>query len=175
MKTMLVMAHYDDEVISSAEYLVQNPDTLIFVACGDNELRRPAFDRVLEVTGCSSMIGLYRDLHMQVTDIPHLATFLEYLVQENNIERVITHHPADVHQDHRIVNQATQIALRRLQNVELLYNKNPEGFPFTEVHWDTVLGRSRAANDLIECYHPVVTNLPKPEYEYYQSVRRFSI
>lgn len=175
MNSLLALAHYDDEVISSAEYLAQNPGSIIFIACGDNPDRKPAFEMVLDKTQSTEATCPYRDLTLGAGCIPYLASFIETLILTHNIDRVITHHPADIHQEHRIVNQAVQIALRRFKSVELLYNKNPEGFPFTEVHWDTVLRRSDAANDLIETYRSVVANLPKPEYEFYQSVRRFSI
>lgn len=175
MKTLLAMTHYDDEVISSAEYLLRHPDSVIFTACGGNSIRQPAFEAVLNSTGCTSASCQHDDLTLLSTCIPDIATFVAHLIANQGIERVITHHPADVHQDHRIVAQAVQIALRRFENVELLYNKNPEGFPFTEVHWDTVLARSDEAHRLIDLYKPVVANLPHCNYEYYQSVRRFSI
>lgn len=174
-RSLLVMAHYDDEVISCAEYLTQHPGATIFTVCGNNPERRPTFERVLEDTLTHDMSGNFSDLALSINDIPALAKIIESILSVGKLRRIITHHPLDIHQDHHIVNQAVQVALRRHQHIELLYVKNPEGFPFEEPKWDTILTRSKYAINLIDNYSGVVKHLPKPECEYYQTVRRFSI
>lgn len=175
MKTLIVMAHFDDEVISCPEYLVRNPGSTVFVACGDDPARSVAFDKVIGETLCHRLGAYFKPLGLQTTDIPALARAINAAINNLKITRVITHHPNDIHQDHRIVNQATLIALRRAPTVELFYVKNPEGFPFEYVQWDTIIHRSDEALQLAQFYNKI--NIPHEDrdIELYQTVRRFSI
>ena len=174
MRSLLVLAHYDDEVISCGQYLLDHPGTTIFIACGNDDSRRASFEKVLDYTLSHDMLGNFKPLGLNLNNIPTLANVIRATIKVTNIDRVITHHPFDIHQDHRIVNQATQIALRRLHDVELFYAKNPEGFPFENPKWDTSIEKSQCAKDLIYYYNNIKYP-PETDFELYQTVRCFSI
>lgn len=172
MRSLVVLAHHDDEAISCPQYLLDNPGTFVFIVCGDDD-RKKAFNKVSEVTASFSYRANFKPLALSEANIPSIAKAIEALVSTSNIKRVITHHPSDAHQDHNIVTKAVTVALRR-SKTELLYVKNPEGFPFETVHWDTMVKRSTKANKLVYYYKNI--NYPEPqEYECYQTIRRFSI
>ena len=175
MKTLIVMAHFDDEVISCPEYLVRNPGSIVFVACGNDLVRSDAFNKVVDETLCHRLGANFKPLDLRTTDIPALAQAINAAVINLKITRIITHHPRDIHQDHQIVNQAVQVALRRAPTVELFYVKNPEGFPFECVQWDTMLHRSEEALQLAQFYDKIKIPPQDRDIELYQTVRRFSI
>lgn len=174
MKTLAVLAHYDDEAISCPQYLLDHPGTTIFTVCGNDPQRHEYFDRVVDDVLAHELRANFKAFEVTSANIPAIADIIRSTVVYCGIERVITHHPLDLHQDHKITNQAVQIALRRLPDVELFYVKNPEGFPFADVHWDTIIKRTDEANGLVR-YYKGINYPPVSEYEYYQTVRRFSI
>lgn len=172
MKTLLVMAHFDDEVFSCGEYIYRYPKCTVITACGDDKRRKP-FNKVMDHTLCSPLICNFKPLSLSTENIPALANLVEVTLDLENYDRVITHHPDDIHQDHQIVSQAVSVALRRHPNIELLWAKNPEGFPFKMVEWDTFLKKSKNALKLNEYYKGV--HIPNTDTEMYKTVRRFSL
>lgn len=177
MRTLLVLGHYDDEAIACPQYLIDHPGSTVFVACGDDPKRQEAFYQVMDDTLCHSLLGGFKPLDLRWSDVPALAKAIDATIGCTGIDRVITHHPDDVHFEHKIVSNAVQVALRRHPDVELFFVRNPEGFPFENVvntSWDTVVRRTDDARQLVMHYD----NINRPEddtYEYYQTVRRLSM
>jgi LmbE family N-acetylglucosaminyl deacetylase len=127
-KLLVVAAHPDDETLGAggtiAKYVRNNfYVTVAFLtdgvsARGDHELvqrairRREAAIAAMGILGVTDTVfGDFPDNQLDTVPLIHVSQFLEQL-HLKEYSCVITHHPRDLNVDHRIANEATNIAFR---------------------------------------------------------------
>lgn len=89
-----------------------------------DETRRNEARAACQALGVHSVhFGDFEEVHLASRPLPALVDFLRVCVVETAPTMVLSHHWADLHQDHRAVAEATQIALRpygECQSVNML-------------------------------------------------------
>lgn len=76
-------------------------------------MRREEAQRACRVLGVRSIqFGDFEEVHLASRPLPTLVDFLRGSIADTEPTMVLSHHWVDLHQDHRVVAEATQIALR---------------------------------------------------------------
>lgn len=122
MKTLIVVAHMDDETFGLGGTLSkmcnENPqEVCVVVMCDGREginktERRSAFYENIRKLGCSCRVYNFDDLTLERHQLSHIADMIRWEVDVFKPERVICNSIDDIHQDHEIVSKATRIACR---------------------------------------------------------------
>ena len=140
MSYLIVVAHPDDEVLGAGGTMYRlsqaGRDVRVCVLSGRAEARsgRPADSELEEDMGSSlDMLGVSRAYvggfpNIMLNTVPHLelVRFIEAAVEDARAEVVITHHPADLNNDHLHVSLACQEAAR-------LFQRRPSQPPLREL------------------------------------------
>lgn len=151
MKTLVIAAHADDEVLGCGAYMAKiaaEGNEVLTVIVSDGESSRfPTVDidtelvmglianRKLQAIAASNILGTLEPKFLNFPDnrldtIPKLDIFqaLEKIIQEFSPERIITHHWSDLNIDHQILNEAAQVISRPQHDTsikELLFFEVP--------------------------------------------------
>lgn len=122
MKTLIVIAHLDDESFGLGGTLLKmckkNADDIKIISfcdgrSGDNKIqRREAFDKVIKTLGCHYKICGFDDLTLESLQLNILADIIKVEIEKFQAEMVICTSIDDIHQDHVITSKATRIACR---------------------------------------------------------------
>ena len=146
MSYLIVVAHPDDEVLGAGATIYKltqaGKNVNVCILCGQAAARkfRP-HDNELEADteSCMEILGVHRVIrgnfpNIKFNTVPHLelVQFIENAILESEATVVITHHPADLNNDHMHTSLACQAAVRLFQRrtdvkplVELLYMEVP--------------------------------------------------
>lgn len=140
MSYLVVAAHPDDEVLGAGATMYKLTQAgrrvNVCILSGRAEARsgRPADSELADDTGSSlDMLGVSRAYiggfpNIMLNTVPHLelVRFIEAAMEDAGAEVVITHHPADLNNDHLHVSLACQEAAR-------LFQRRPSRTPLREL------------------------------------------
>jgi len=129
MNYLIVVAHPDDEVLGAGATIHKLTEeghyVDICIMCGevrarnfrpnDNDLNRDIEEsnRLLRIR--NRYIGMFPNIEMNTVAHIELVRFIEKSIVEAQADIVITHHPADVNNDHLQTSLACQAAVRLFQ------------------------------------------------------------
>lgn len=158
MSILVVVAHPDDEVLGAGatinkfSKLGQKVSVCIMSGRAQARTLRPSDEELeFDTNECLKLLGV-KQLFMgdfpniQMNTVPHLemVQFIERTIIESKADIVITHHPADLNNDHLQTSIACQAAVRlfqRRQDVEPIRE-----FLFMEIPSATEWGLNSSAN-----------------------------
>ena len=129
MKYLLVAAHPDDEVLGAGAAIYKltqsgnTADICIMSGSADARAFRPQDDelaadmfRSFEILGIEKpYIGSFPNIRLNNVDHLELVRHIENAIRQSAPDVVITHHPADVNNDHLHTSLACQAAVRLFQ------------------------------------------------------------
>ncbi len=159
MAYLIVAAHPDDEVLGAGATMYKlaqrGEEVNVCIMCGQAMARahRPTDNELAEDTSSSmSILGVKRVFlgnfpNIQFNSVPHLelVQFIEKAIVDCGADVLITHHPADLNNDHLHTSLACQAAARLFQRRsdvkplrELLFMEVPSA---TEWGLNTAMGR----------------------------------
>lgn len=162
MKYLIVVAHPDDEVLGAGGAMFQwtRQGNMVDVAIMCTEAKARAFrpdDKELEddMNTATGLLGVGRKYeaifpNIEMNTVPHikLVQFIESAIKESAPDIVITHHPADINNDHLQTSLACQEAIR-------LFQRRPEVKRIKEFWYMEVPSCSEwAANPAIQPFKP---------------------
>jgi len=192
---LVVVAHPDDEVLgfgATGAKLVQEGEivqSIVLSGLADARTRRPEDDELLShIKLANKKLGFnFPELgsfpNIQLNTIPHLelVQFIEKAIEKFEPDRVFTHHPSDLNDDHRHVSRACAAAVRLFQRREYLkpikslyYMEIPSAtdwsmpeaqLPFMpNVYFDST-GFIELKLEALSCYRNVMRPAPHPRSE----------
>lgn len=129
MSYLIVVAHPDDEVLGAGATIHKltktNQEVNICILSGLAEARqfRPATEALNDdMQEALKLLGVHQIItgafpNIAFNTVPHLdlVQFIEKAIQETKAEVIITHHPADLNNDHHHTSIACQAAVRFFQ------------------------------------------------------------
>ena len=132
MNYLIVGAHPDDEVLGAGATIYQVSQrghrVNICILSGDASARadRPSdTDLNGDMNACAKLLGAQKIYvgsfpNIEMNTVPHLeqVQFIEQAVLDSQADVVITHHPADINNDHFQTSLACQAAVRLFQRRE---------------------------------------------------------
>src|SRR6185295_1898406 len=133
MKTAIVCAHIDDELLSCSGIISKtNPDDLVIVYTSiseyfdlDGKQHRSRNEAISERDAsikilCGKVTPTILDLYYPTKEVPYNSEIIEKLdkiFRMFEIELVYTHSPSDTHSDHANTGRAVFTAARRVPNL----------------------------------------------------------
>lgn len=123
---LFVVAHPDDEVLGAGAtiYKLTRAGALVNVCilCGDAEARshRPEIEelredmyRSMKTLGVRDIYpGEFLDSRLNIASHLEVVQYIESAIIDSGAQRIVTHHPNDLHNDHRLASLACQEAAR---------------------------------------------------------------
>ncbi len=149
-RTLIVVAHLDDETFGMgatlAQMCLQDPGKVkvVSLCSGRDELnsthRIGAFLEIQRRLKFQWAIHGSYDMTLELSPLVEHTKLIEQHIDMFKPERVFTLSENDIHQDHKIVSQATKIASRPSRaGVEEIYEfKTPGSEPYGATYFDTV-------------------------------------
>lgn len=196
MSYLIVVAHPDDEVLGVGATMyklaMRGEKVDVCIMCGqaaartfrpeDNELQND-MNNCMKILGVNQVIvGDFPNIKMNTSPHPELVQFIEKAIVETGATTIITHHPADLNNDHVQTSIACQAAVRLFQRKmdvaqlkELLFmevlsstewalNSSISGFKpntYIEVGKELIDKKIKA----LSCYRGVMRPYPHPRSE----------
>lgn len=132
MNYLIVVAHPDDEVLGAGAtmYKLANEGHQVNVCILSGEVnartKRPKTKKLFnDVDGAMSILGVNKTIkgnfpNIEFNNVPHikLVQFIEKTIIQTDTDIIITHHPADLNNDHLHSSLACQAAIRIFQRRE---------------------------------------------------------
>jgi LmbE family N-acetylglucosaminyl deacetylase len=126
MINLLIVAHPDDEVLGfggTGAKLVENGEIVqpvILCANVENRSKRPSNKNLLiDLHNANKILGFRKPIlgsfpNLSLNTIPHfeIVKFIEEQIKLFEPDRVFTHHPSDLNDDHQKISYACQVAAR---------------------------------------------------------------
>lgn len=134
MKYLIIVAHPDDEVLGAGASIYrlakEGHDIYICILSGEVSARdnRPEVEKLhLDIKEAVKVLGVKKVIlgsfpNIKFNTVPHLELvhFIEKTILDYQPKVIITHHPADLNNDHLHTSQACQAALRIFQRREIV-------------------------------------------------------
>jgi len=128
-RNLVVVAHPDDEILgfgaTGAKLAAAGEVVQPLILCGrvDARTQRPTDQQLFEdmlaanqkVGFCRPALGDFPNLRMNSVDHLDIVQFIEAKVMEFRPDRIFTHHPTDLNDDHKQVSKACMAAARLFQ------------------------------------------------------------
>lgn len=152
MRNLIVVAHYDDEVLGCSSII--NRETDILVVCGA-DIREVNSRQIEKEFGCKYHYLKYEPFELQRIQRDTLNAEIGKVINDLHPVNVFTH-TADLHIDHRIVNEAVMVACRsERSDISALYTFDVRDFKT----YDTFKHVSpRIKDNLILVYSKYINN-----------------
>ena len=152
MRNLIVVAHYDDEVLGCSSVI--NRETDILVVCGA-DIREVKSRQIEKDFGCKYHYLKYMPFELQTIPRDKLNAEIGEVIKDLHSVNVFTH-SADLHIDHRIVNEAVMVACRsERSDISALYTFDVRDFKT----YDTVKHVSPEIKDkLMSIYSKYINN-----------------
>lgn len=145
MKYLVVVAHPDDEVLGAGASITKwskNDQVDVCILCAEARARasRPDDNELCsDLKKATNYLGIHKLYegsfpNIEMNTVPHLqlVQFIENAIQDSEPDIIITHHPADLNNDHQQTSLACQEAIRLAQ-------RRPEVKPIKEFWYMEVL------------------------------------
>lgn len=121
VESLIIAPHPDDEVLGCSSFLNSDCHVLFMTKC--KGARKAESEECSKIFGYSSSMAGWEDGYL--SDIPKISNYISQLVNEKKPKRVLIPYPS-LHQDHRVTNHASLIALREYSG-DILEYEYPEG------------------------------------------------
>ena len=130
MKYLIVVAHPDDEVLgvggSIGRFIRDGNSVEVAVLVGRAEARKglsstllDEFYQAMNLLGVSKYyLGEFPNIKMNIVPHIEIVKFIEDCLIKSGADVVITHHPSDLNNDHRMTSEAAEVAIRLFQRRE---------------------------------------------------------
>lgn len=127
MNYLLVVAHPDDEVLGAGasirKLIQQGHKVALCIMVGKAAARANLSDTLQDDEARAlKMLGVEKTYHadfpnIKMNTVAHLdlVQFIEKCIEDFSAEAIITHHPSDTNDDHRVTSHAAQAACRLFQ------------------------------------------------------------
>jgi LmbE family N-acetylglucosaminyl deacetylase len=151
MRTLIVVAHLDDETIGMGGSLLKmcksNPLNIrILVLCKgrdekNSSSRLQAFAKIQNELKCQIVVEDFYDMELDGVHLKEITKIIEGEMNDHSPDIVFTVSENDLHQDHQLVSKATKIACRpERSSVKELYEFEIPGCqPFNSTYYDTTV------------------------------------
>lgn len=147
---MVVVAHPDDEILgfgASGYSLVEKGEIVVPVILSaqveqrnfrptDSELYADIISANTHVGFNNPHLGSFPNLSMNTVPHVNVVSFIEKIISDVQPSRIFTHHPSDLNNDHKIVSEACQVAIRLSQRTSALKHYVKELY-FMEINSST--------------------------------------
>ena len=161
MSYLIVAAHPDDEVLGAGATIYKltqyNQEVNVCILSGNVDARfnRPEIEELREsMTNSMKILGVNENINgsfpnIQMNTVPHIeiVKFIEHTIIKTKAEIVITHHPADLNNDHLHTSTACQAAVRLFQRRTDV--KSLKELLFMEVLSSTEWGLNSSLNQFV--------------------------
>ena len=195
MKNLVVVAHPDDEILGfggTGKILIDSGDSvqpLILSGLVDARTIRPKDDELLaDIQSANKLVNFNHPQlgdfpNIQFNCVPHigLVQFIESAIEKYQPDRIFTHHPSDLNDDHRQVSRACAAAARLFQRKEsvnplssLYYMEIPSAtdwaipeaqLSFTPNVFFDIAHSVDLKIEALNCYRDVMRDAPHPRSE----------
>ena len=195
MINLLVVAHPDDEVLgfgaTGAKLVVEGEivQPIILSGLADARTRRPKDDELLiDIRNANEKLGFgvpelgqFPNIRFNITPHLDLVQFIEKAIEKFEPDRIFTHHPSDLNDDHRHVSRACAAAVRLFQRNEsfkpiksLFYMEIPSAtdwampeaqLPFMPNAYFDATDFISSKLEALSCYRNVMRQAPHPRSE----------
>lgn len=130
MNYLLVVAHPDDEVLGAGaslhKLIQQGHNVALCIMVGKAGARANLSETLSEDEAKAlALLGVEKAYHadfpnIKMNTVPHLelVQFIEKCIEDFGADAIITHHPSDTNDDHRVTSHAVQAACRLFQRRE---------------------------------------------------------
>lgn len=172
MRYLFVVAHPDDEVIAAGatihklskqgnEVFMCVLNSVSDIRCNDSKLMMEEMEKSHRIVGISeTMAGNFCTLHFNTIPQIELVKFIEEAIIKFTPDVIVTHHPSDLHNDHKQVSEACNVAARLAQR-QIGDIKPIKALYYMEVMSSTDWG----ANTAIEAFLPdTYTEISEEDY-----------
>ena len=162
MVYLIVVAHPDDEILGAGAtiYKLVRDGHLVHVCILSGEVNarknRPSINQLnIDVNKSLNILGVEKLIkgnfpNIEFNTVPHLelVKFIEKTIIDTKAEVILTHHPADLNNDHLHTSLACQAAVR-------LFQRNPDINPIKELLFMEVLSATDwALNKSVHQFNP---------------------
>ena len=130
MNYLLVVAHPDDEVLGAGasirKFIQEGHNVALCIMVGKAGARANLSETLSEDEAKAlKLLGVEKTYHadfpnIKMNTVPHLdlVQFIESCIEDFGADAIITHHPSDTNDDHRVTSHAVQAACRLFQRRE---------------------------------------------------------
>ena len=127
MNYLLVVAHPDDEVLGAGasirKFIKEGHNVALCIMVGKAGARANLSETLSEDEAKAlKLLGVEKTYHadfpnIKMNTVPHLelVQFIESCIEDFGADAIITHHPSDTNDDHRVTSHAVQAACRLFQ------------------------------------------------------------
>lgn len=189
---LIIVAHPDDEILgfgaTGAKLVDQGESVQPVILCGNVDIRykRPTDDELhADMLAANSHLGFKEPVlgsfpNIRMNTVPHveIVQFIEAQIEKFQPDRIFTHHPGDLNDDHRQISNACLAAARLFQRradvkpIDMLafmeiqsatdWGYEPVGTSFRPNFYVEVGDYLDRKIESLECYRNVMRDYPHP-------------
>jgi LmbE family N-acetylglucosaminyl deacetylase len=184
---LVIVAHPDDEILgfgATGAKFVQNGDTVQpVIICGKAEKRtraRTKLDLIKDMKKANQYLGFNDPIigsfpNLKLNNIDHfkLVSFIEKIILDFKPNRIFTHHPSDLNDDHIFVSKSTLVATKIFQRTNIFDPIN--SIAYMEILSSTDWSLSRNAHRFTPNYYSSIEDFLIKKIEslsFYEGIMR---